>query len=55
MGGLFTYAGFFGTVLLTGGMIAGLLLVTALGFAREDVLIQRVVKISSLPVWPDCC
>lgn len=45
-GGLFTYAGFFGTVLLTGGMIAGLLLVTALGFAREDVLIQRVVKIS---------
>ncbi|MDM8752778.1 dimethyl sulfoxide reductase anchor subunit family protein [Morganella morganii] len=45
-GGLFTYTGFFGSVLLTGGMIAGLLLVTALGYAREDVLIQRVVKIA---------
>lgn len=44
--GLFTFAGFAGTMLLTGGIISALLLVTALGYAREDELIRRVVKIA---------
>lgn len=44
--GLFTFAGFAGTMLLTGGIVSALLLVTALGYAREDELIRRVVKIA---------
>ena len=45
-GGLFTFSGFAGTILLTGGIVSALLLVTALGYAREDELIRRVVKIA---------
>ena len=44
--GLFTYASFFGAVLLVGGVVAALLLVTSLRAAGEEERLKRVVKIS---------
>lgn len=45
-GGLVTYAGFYGTALLLGGSIAATFLVISLKYAKEEVLISRVVRIS---------
>ncbi|MGG4607577.1 dimethyl sulfoxide reductase anchor subunit family protein [Providencia sp. Me31A] len=44
-GGLFTYASFFGAVLLVGGMFAALLLVGALRRNGKEEQLKRVVKI----------
>ncbi|HEM7507280.1 TPA: dimethyl sulfoxide reductase anchor subunit [Providencia rettgeri] len=44
--GLFTYASFFGAVLLVGGVVAALLLVGSLRRSAKEEQVQRVVKIT---------
>ncbi|MBX6950881.1 dimethyl sulfoxide reductase [Providencia rettgeri] len=44
--GLFTYASFFGAVLLVGGVVAALLLVGSLHRSAKEEQVQRVVKIT---------